>query len=113
MDKSVHLLRNANSSRLKTEDVVKLVRPSDRIREQVPVPTAYVGQALRLGQLDLAMLQFFLRPLALLNIGVRAVPPDDASVIITQGHTAVQVPTICPVCGPVAFLLLVGRSSLD
>ena len=49
MDKSVHLPRDVNSSRLKTEDVVKLVRPSDRIRAQVPVPTTYVGQALRLG----------------------------------------------------------------
>src|SRR5580765_4104204 len=59
MDKSVHLSRNANSSRLQTEDVVKLVRPSDRIRAQVPVPTTYVGQALRLGQLDLLMLELF------------------------------------------------------
>src|SRR5437763_7514554 len=60
MDKSVHLPRDVNSSRLKTEDVVKLVRPSDRIRAQVPVPTTYVGQALRLGQLRLALLELLL-----------------------------------------------------
>src|ERR1700674_3753528 len=65
MDKSVHLPRDPDSSRLKTEDVVKLVRPSDRIRAQIPVPTTYVGQALSFGQLSLALLELLLGLLAL------------------------------------------------
>ena len=113
MDKSVHLARDANSSRLQTEDVVKLVRPGDLIRAQIPVPTTYVGQALRLRQLDLTMPELFVRLFAILDISGRAVPPDDASFIITQGHSAVQIPTKRPGGGPVAFLLFVGRPSSD
>src|ERR1043166_8722095 len=113
MDKSVHLFRDANSSRLKTEDVIKLVRPGDLIRAQIPVPTTYVGQALGLRQLGLTIPELLLRLFAILDIGIRAIPPDDASLIITEGYTSVQIPTISPVYGPVAFFLFVGRSSLD
>src|SRR5947207_3514161 len=107
MDKSVHLSRDANSSRLKTEDAVKLVRPGDRIRAQVPVPTTYVGQALRLGQLDLTMLELLLRLLSILDINRYSVPLNQVSILVSQRSSANQEPPIYSIGPPQTHVILV------
>src|SRR6266849_9180217 len=107
MDKSVHLPRDPDSSRWKTEDVVKLVRPSDRIRAQVPVPTAYVGQALSFGQLSLALLELLLDLLAILNVDRYAVPLNEVFLLVAERHSANQKPAIFPVSPPQTHFILV------
>src|SRR5713101_1433573 len=77
-----------------------------RILQEDPIGAVLQDRANAL----LSLPQFLLGPLPVLNIGVRAVPPYDASFRIAQGYTTCQEPAVRPVGSPVAFFLFIRRS---
>src|SRR5216684_4058999 len=92
MNKFHRLMRDVNSLRFKPEDAIKLIRPGYEATTHVPGPTADVGQALRFGQLLLALPEFLLGTFAVLDVGVCPVPSFDAPFCIPQRYATNQKP---------------------
>ena len=70
-----------------------------------------MGQALSFGQLALAVLEFLLRLLAILDIDRYSVPLSDVSVRIAQGRGTNQEPAIFTVSTPQTHFILGGFPS--